>query len=113
MSAPDPIADWLRVWLAKVPPGHCPACGKELPEHRGRGRPAYVHPKRMNPECRAEYQRQRAAALTGGTSLREVVARDFSTPGRALIALSCGCVKNIQASAARRIVGRTTCRKHP
>lgn len=105
-------ASWLEEWLKTVPPGTCPACRQPLPKHQGRGRPAYVHPVRLNPKCRAEYQRRRQAAVAGHTLLREVVARGESEPGLTFLFLDCGCVKILRASAARRIIGRTYCEKH-
>ena len=112
MSPAATIADWLSTWLATVPPGHCPACKEPLPERKGRGRPAYVHSSREKPECRAEYQRQRNAAVAGPTSLREVVSRVPSGLGHVSLALDCGCVKEVPASVARRIIGRAYCPRH-
>lgn len=112
MTAESTIAPWLKEWLATALPGHCPACHKALPPRRGRGRPAYVHPKRINPECRAEYQRKRAASVSGGTTLREVVHKEILDAGRALVSLDCGCVLDMQASRARRITRRVYCPKH-
>lgn len=112
MTAAANIATWLKDWLATVPPGRCPACRRTLPQRTGRGRPAYVHSKKDNPECRAEYLRKRNEATSGSTSLREVKAFQFLPSGRALVTLDCGCVLDMPASRARRITKRAYCPKH-
>jgi hypothetical protein len=114
MGEPTAIPKWLAEWRASVKPGYCPACRKPLPARRA-GRPAYIHPAKDNPSCRAEYQRRRFKAVAGGTSLREIRAVVFpdELPGRALVTLSCGCTLDVQAHAARRTTKRMRCPKHP
>lgn len=109
-EAPSGLADWLRKWLATVKPGICPACNKPLPEQK-RGRRAYIHPKKQNPACRAEYLRRRAAAVGGTTSLKEIraVKRLKDRPGRVQVRLSCGCKLELQTHAARRVTKRMRC----
>lgn len=113
MTAEASIPEWLKAWLAKVPPGHCPACTRPLPLRKGRGRPAYVHSSGVNPECRKEYLRRRNEARFP-SSLRAVEFRYlFEDAPVAILALNCGCFRETTASEARRVKGRARCPAHP
>lgn len=106
------IPAWLSKWRATVKPGCCPACGKPLPP-KARGRPAWVHPARLNPDCRREYLRRYWAAHVG-TSLRPILWVRFPKrrPGWARVKLDCGCIQDLQAHIIRR-TQRRRCPNHP
>jgi hypothetical protein len=113
VTAANPIAPWLKEWLATVPPGHCPACRRALPAQKGRGRPAYVHSKAANPECRAEYQRRyHLSRSTSGLKEVRSVKPLRHLPGWVAVKLSCGCSKRLNPVEARRLGPRAYCPKH-